>query len=334
MTGSELPSAPLHAVVRPQEELTETVQVARVLWLRSLFGETAVADERERPMDVLASRMTEYFVPRGTPLYQQGSSSNSLYFIVEGRIDQGDSGYTRYVSGDVLGFVDAMIGRPHARTAMVFEDAVVLRLKIDDWLDYLDEHFSALRRLVLASIKNIDNHPDRLGDDSEEIYSSLSSDLSENATSSFVKLLLAARLNPLFRLASIQAIAQLARRGQSTVLGKGDTWEGLTLTPGLCLVVGGTVNLLDPVSHKPSARPTSYSPGQLVGSIRALLPFPDPFVVQAESAAQLLHIDTETFFDIMEDHFDLGRSTLSYVASRVEDLNARKTSTEEPAEVA
>ena len=156
MTTSELPSSPLNATVRPPEAVTESVQVARVLWLRSLFGEAAMGEYDSRPLDVLASRMTEYFVPRDTPLYQKGSSSSALYFVLEGAIKQGERGYTRYVAGDVLGFIDAMVGRPHAQTAMVLEDALVLRLKIDDWLEYLDEHFSTLRQLVLSSLRSVD----------------------------------------------------------------------------------------------------------------------------------------------------------------------------------
>ena len=324
MTTSELPSTPLNAIVRPPEAVTEPVQVARVLWLRSLFGEAAAGEDDSRPLDVLAARMTEYFVPRGTPLYQQGSSSNALYFILEGTIEQGVTGYTRYVAGDVLGFIDAMVGRPHARTAMVLEDALVLRLKMDDWFEYLDEHFTTLHQLVLRSLRNVDCRPDSLTPDAKEICNDLCSDSTASPTGEFVKRLLAARLNPLFRMASIQSIAQLVRRAKSIRLVAGESWENSTLLPGIYLIVGGELTLVDPLS--PDSPPISFalSSGQLIGSIRSLLPFPGPTTIRTKSGAQVLHIETEVFFDVMEDHFDLARSTLSYLAARVEDFNAQK----------
>lgn len=328
MSTREERSTPLNAVVRPPESLTQSVQVARVLWLRSLFGSTQMAKASESTMDTLAARMTEYFVPRGTPLYQEGSASNSLYFIVEGTIQQGTTGYHRFVSGDVLGFVDAMIDRPHLKTAQVIEDAVVLRLKQDDWLEFLEDDFQTLRGLILASLRNVGVHPDELPEDSAQLCRRLCAEQSKETSADFVRLLLVARLSPLFRLAGIQAIAQVVRGARPIRLESGEEWTDMPQSPGICLVTSGSVRVEFAEEGCEAATTHRYETGQLVASIHGLVERFDACRVKAEVPAELLHLNTETFFNIMEDHFELARSVLSYLARRVELANARALSTE------
>src|SRR5690606_532164 len=86
MTAQELPSTPFGAVVRNLHTTSETTRVARLLRLRSLFGDSGPNGRLES----LVARMTEFFLPKGKDLYVAGTSSDSLYFIVEGVVQHGE----------------------------------------------------------------------------------------------------------------------------------------------------------------------------------------------------------------------------------------------------
>lgn len=318
MSTFELPSAPMNATLPREISATETSQVARLLWLRSLFG----AQTNERPVEMLAARMTEVFLPRGAELYVRGGTSDSIYFVVEGVIRQGTHGYTRYVSGDVLGFVDGMIDRPHQYTAVVLEDAVVLRLRLEDWFELLEEHFSVLRGMFTNTGQNSDAYPDPVKAGDALIRAEIPIEGNETPASTLVRHLLAVKSCPLFERASIQAVVQLVRGATVLCLDPGAVLPEANKRPGLFIQVYGKISFaIGPVGEAIEAK--THAPGSLVGSISLVPRVPGVFDLEAEARSEILFIESEKFFDVMEDHFDVGRSALAYVARRLDDRNQR-----------
>lgn len=318
--SQELSSAPRNAIVRPPEAISQQDQVARVLWLRTLFGESiSETVAASTPMEPLAGRMTEFFLPKGRELYLEDTASDSLYFIVEGTIEQGSTKLITFGSGDVLGFIDTTLERRHRFTARAATDAVILRLKADEWFDYLDEHVLALQGLIVSRLDIMQPRADtRHPDDDQElkILSQLSKDL-PTSSGNFVRQVFAVRASPVLRRASIQAISQLVRRGASIELEAGEKVAG-TVQPGLAIVTQGSVEL-SPRDESEFAAVTQHA-GTLAHSLQTISDQPPKYHVQARSKAELLFVSRPLLFEIMEDHFDVARSLLAHIASEL-DLN-------------
>lgn len=323
MSTRELPSAPLGAVVRASAQTSETTRLARLLWLRSLFGDASP----NRHLETLVSRMTEFFLPRGKELFVAGTSSDSIYFIVKGVVRHGETGYTRFQTGDVLGFVDGMSERPHKYTAHVEADAVILRLKMDDWLEYLEEHFLEARRMITSTASRTDGFAD-IQPDEESGHVGLPRDLgplpaAEDSKGHLVRRLLAVKSCLLFRRAGIQSIAQLVRRGDEFKLAPGESLHPDLTNPGLYLLLSGQVTCRVGSFDAPSTFTTDRV-GELLGAVAALRQLPPVFEIAAREESILLYFDPEDYFDVMEDHFDVTRSTLAYLALRIEVQNRRR----------
>ncbi len=322
MTTREQPSTPLGAIVRNAEKTSETTRVARLLWLRSLFGDSGDS----RRLETLVGRMTEFYLPKGKSLFIAGTSSDSLYFIVEGVLKHGEHGYTRFRAGDVLGFVDGMLERPHKYTAIVEQDAVILRLKLDDWLEHLEEHFLESRRMVSTTAGGTDAFPDEELE-FEESRITVPLDLGpppapEDASGQLVRRLLAVKNCLLFRRAAIQSIAQIVRRSDELHLETGEALSAERTREGLYVLLSGRVRCKIGTSDEVWTFETSQV-GALLGSVSPLLHVPPIFEVTALGETTILYFDPEDYFDVMEDHFDVTRSAMAYFALRTEARNRR-----------
>jgi len=299
---------------------SEASTVARLLWLKALFG-GATPDGSAQPLDLLAERMTEFAVRKDDYLYEQGEPASGLYFIIEGTIEQGSTGYHQFVAGDVLGFVDAMMERPHAQTARVVEDAIVLRLSFDDWQDHLEQHPDVTRNLILSNARGISEAPDLPLVDEAHHEALLNSQGPQTASGEFVRSILAVRTTGFFQGASIQACAQLARRGDSHVLEEGQTRTSEELGLGMWVLIQGEVSF----ERRDGEKTHQYDcgPGSLLGSLHSASKIPDA-TVRATTSAEILCIASEVLFDVMEDHFDVARSAFRYLASHVEQYNGER----------
>lgn len=309
---------------RPSGEVStsEASTVARLLWLKALFGGSD-PDSTGRPLDALADRMTEFFVPKGEHLYQEGEAASGLYFIIEGTIEQGSTGYHHFVAGDVLGFVDAMMERPHAQSALVLEDAIILRLSFDDWQEHLEDHPDTTRHLILSNVRGVSLAPDEPDTSDPHQKALLASSKNElSASGQFVRQVLAVRTTAFFKNASIQACAQLTRRGRSFQLDAGESLKAETLGLGLWVLVAGNLLVERNENGTPEAHPCT--PGALLGSLHSASTLPENTALQATSPCEVLCIAPEALFDVMEDHFDVARSAFRYLASHVQQHNSSR----------
>lgn len=325
MSPTDLPSTPMNAALRPPQKEDDPTRVARLLWLQSVFGDV-VNRQASFSLEPLAARMIEFFLPRGASLYEAGTVSDSLFFIVKGAVRQGGEGFTTFRAGDVLGFVDAVSERPHLHSARALEDSVILRLKLDDWLTFLEEHPAALQGLFTANIGNTRPRPDLWGRNPDVLEALLSATEPPGASARFVRRLLAARCSPLLRHASIQALAQLMQPAE--VLQSKPGTQISVGRSGLYLVVSGSI--WAQIGSRTANEAHVYPPGTVLGSTCLVFGLPEVAEVRAEQASELLFIDREHYFEVMEDHFDLARSSMIYMARKVEESNRERVAEPSP----
>lgn len=299
----------------------ETARLTRSLWLRSLFGSSVkmTSSLALDPIATLADRLREFSIPRGEALFNQGNPTEAIHFIVHGVVSHGDGRRFLYRAGEILGFVDTMMDRPHAHTATVVEDAVVLRLAVEDWIDFLEEHFDVLRSMIAGNLRGVGWERDIWVASNATTEALAAYDEGETMSGTFVRRLLTLRGCGLFHKASIQSLSQLLRRTAAITANPGARLPTERLSQGLFVVSRGTMD-----AHFLNAEGkqiVEYAPAELVCSLHPLTKSPEEFSFVARTPTELLWISSEVFFDVMEDHFDLARSALAYLAHRVEQAN-------------
>ena len=87
-----------------------------------------------------AARLARVHVPAGTLLYRQGDDSDSMHFVVTGRLEvrvrdrHGDRRLVAQLSaGDCVGELSLLTGEPRAADVLVTRDAVLARVACDDY---------------------------------------------------------------------------------------------------------------------------------------------------------------------------------------------------------
>lgn len=295
----------------------EAREVSRRLWLRQLMGPSAARDE----VDLLARRMEEFSLRKGAYLYRLGGAADHIYFVLSGWIKQGEAGATEFREGSVLGVLDALQERPHRADALAMTESRVLQLSVDDWLDFVEDNFDLLREMMFERGSQLPLSAGARGDVNAGLVFAGVDQLSGESTArggTFVTGLLAFHSCALLRKASIQAVAQLVRGAEVVVLDQEPRELG-TYGRGLWVVSHGQVTVEARRGEEQLLQ--RVGPGGLLGTLAFLGTPPETFLVHAEGQAYLHFVDEEVYFDVMEDHFDLARSSMAYVASLSEELN-------------
>jgi CRP-like cAMP-binding protein len=295
---------------RPVEDDDERRQLARSLWLRSLDGDVA----RQHRVDDLSLRMREIVFPVGSWLYRAGDSAERMYFIASGVVRHGSEGRVLFGEGDVLGFVDGVLSRPHALDAQVLVETVALCLKVDDWFEFLEDNFDFLRATLLR--RGAELPPEALESTRRPLAEGR--EPTGRGPSELVDRLLVLRDCPLLARATTQALARLVRDAQAVEL---PTEAKRALGPddaGLWVVERGEATL-----EQTEGQHTRYEADRsgLLGGMLLLERCTPGWSLKGQRDASLLHLPRDKVFDVMEDHPSLVRSVLAYVARRIESLN-------------
>ena len=128
-----------------------------------------------------------------------------------------------------------------------------------------------------------------------------------------------------FKRAGIQALVSLAPVADELRISAGDTLFSAGEVTGVFFVVArGLIEL----EREQPLRHYRFGPGSIVGGSAAFGDVERLYTARALRDTVLLRIREEDFFDVMEDHFDLARSVLGYIAQErervVEELERRK----------
>lgn len=285
-------------------------EVERLLWVRSLLG----PDFPVPPTATLVRRMREVRYQRGDMLYRDGSAADRIFFIVSGRVTL--TSRTRaareFGARDVLGFLDALQDRPHAYDANVREETLVLELEFEDWQEFIEDNFEFLQGVVTRFSQNLD--PASVDNRPRVPVQRLSSAKNANLALSFVERIAVLRSAPPLEKASIQALARLA--GLAEVRFLSEAREPL-IGSGIFIVESGKVRAFSTVESG-KTWVEELEEGGVVAGLGLLQRGHVDVEVEALQPSSLYFLPSEVVFDVMEDHFNLAQSMLSFVARSAE----------------
>jgi CRP-like cAMP-binding protein len=288
---------------------TSHARVSRELFLAAFGAELG----RMVPatIDRLTWLLEEEDVLSGETLFAEGEAPECFYFLREGRIQLVREGSApRTAKGPaVVGMSDALLDRPRSRTAIVLADTRIMRVRIDDWVELLDDSFELTRASILSSARRVALLEEQL----------LDMGIVPWTTSGGVSQAAGPRLGVIERLAALMDALPLRQAGVQTLSDLALVADELTFEPGdvlfdrgakrdrVFLVVQGEVA----ATRRPSDVEWTFGPGHIVCGAAALSDVSCAWGASAKSRVRALAFRTEDWFDLMEEHFDLVRSALA-----------------------
>jgi CRP-like cAMP-binding protein len=259
----------------------------------------------------IASAMREVRYGAGDLIYRKGDPASVVYFVAEGLVEcviEGEAA-REFDAGSVVGILDLNLQRPRARTAYAKTDVVTLELVAEDWLDILEDNLpfqAESRKIVTGTLHDImvDLAPDggfppvELPDE-EEVRPVLEGTMVER--------LVVLRECHHFSLASVQALVELARRGELVKASRGDLiWSPGAAGRRTLLVLAGIVDVERRMAPEIRA---SFGRGDLVLGAASFSGALNEYAVTAHTDALLMALAWSDVDDVTEDHFDVVRST-------------------------
>jgi CRP-like cAMP-binding protein len=302
-------------VEREQEGLSALFE--RELMVRSGLLEYATPAQ----IGQLVALVRDAFFLQGSVLYRRGEPADRVFILTEGRVELSAPAASswRFGAGAGLGILDAVLNRPYARTATALQDSRALEVKAEDYFDFLQDNIELGENLVanfaMALHKAVLALPEP-----ELLLRSAGRPLlaeDERGLSLVERLLLVRRMRP-FQRASVQSLVSLAQHAREVKVASGEVLfkEG-ERSQVLWMIARGGVDIRRRI---PTVR-AHRGPGDLIEHYVELCTGDRQFTATATTDTVLLQIDREELLDQMEEHFDLVRSVLAFLAGEREKLN-------------
>jgi CRP-like cAMP-binding protein len=288
---------------------TRHARVSRELFLAAFGAELG----RMTPaiIDRLTWLLEEEDVFAGETLFSEGDAPEHFYFLREGRVRLAREGSAPQTAEGpaIVGMSDAVLDRPRSRTATVLVDTRIMRVRIDDWVELLDDSFELTRASILSSARRVALLEEELLD--RGIVPFAASGESSPAAGRRLGVVerLAVMMDALpLRQAGVQTLSDLALVAEELTFETGDVlFDRETKRDRVFLVVQGAVV----ATRRPSDVEWTFGPGQIVCGAAALCDVPRAWRASAKSHVRALAFRIEDWFDLMEEHFDLVRSALA-----------------------
>lgn len=292
------------------------LSIDQQLMVRPLVGR--LASGRSARQLVAAAR--EVFFAAGAVIYRAGEATAHIHIVLEGRVALEAVGQAPWTfgSGGVFGLLDAEMGEAHERTARAIDDVRAVAIRVEDWLDIVEDDLPLTLQRMAQSADDILARalalgeaafaPPPLGAAQPELVAQLQ--LKSGAPSSPFERLVALRLAPAFSRARTQALLRLAREAAEVRLEAGEALYDAGAPAGsIHVVIEGEM-----IMRRGRSLQAAYSPFRLLGGVAGFGHVTRPMSATAGTDARLLEIPLDHLHDVMEDHFDLVRALSAFLA--------------------
>lgn len=303
-------------------ERDDELRLERELFVRAMMptmpGEAAAQ---------LAAILQPRDVPEGALLFREGEPPDDLFFVIEGQVEMLAEGLPTWTFGarSLVGMVDVTAWRPHRRTCRATRPTRVLVGRSSAWRDLMDDdpvmgegsiHFIALRLHTQTEELGHLLPAEPLGPDTG-LVSPLA--LHEKA--------LVLRDTQLLSRASTQSIASLVQVAEELVLPAGkELFARGGAERALYAVARGVVEL-----RSATERLTRIGAARFLAPGAALAGRLGEFSARAETSAIVLEIRVDDYYDQADEHPELKRAAMAYMATELERiLNIRPPTDDAP----
>lgn len=290
------------------------LRVEHELFLRSFFE----LRPPDRMVQQLVSSLRDVFFSAGSELYRQGDTAENLFFLIRGEVALEVDGEEPWLFGpqSMLGVLDASLGRPHSRTAVVRRDVAALTMSFREYVDVMEDHFDFTKSSLERGSREMHERsltlPPELVFDVPAREAEALVALGDKGAGSIdlMERVLVMRRGQVFTRTSVQALVNLAKHVETEHWNPGDVlFSAGDPAPHLRLIAAGRI-AIERVDPPVKAR---FGPGELLLRQAALGADVHAYTATVESAAITLRLSKEDLFDVAEDHFSLIGSLFSYL---------------------
>jgi len=268
----------------------------------------------------LTTILDEQEVRAGQTLFSAGEIPEFLYFMRDGRVRYTRAGGPSWTFQGrwVLGVLQAIGDQPSTRTATALVDFHAMRVPTAAWVELLEDSFSLARRAVTNASRSLARMEELVpaGAPPSAHGPSLLAEVPPGTLSLIERLALLLDTRML-RGVGVQALADLAGISEQVSFAAGEK----IIARG-----GGAERVLRVIDGDVLAERSNpsvvrhYGPADLVCGAAVLGGSVDAWEARAETPTRCISVPLESLFDLMEEHFDLVRSTLTALGMRRELL--------------
>jgi len=272
-------------------------------------------------IDRLTAILDEVEVKVGQRLFTAGQPAEFLYFMRDGEVRfTRDGGPSWTLRGRwIIGGFEVLGDRPCGHTVTALgKDFYGMRVPAVAWVEMLEDSSQLARSAVVNSSRALMRIEERVPTEAplSRPEASLLSAVPPGELSLVERLALLVDVRVL-RAAGVQALADLAAASQQVSFATGD----VILEPGvepehLIRIVDGEVT----AERDGPTMLRRYGPRDLVCGPAVLGRVAEAWRARATAPTRGISFPTEALFDLMEEHFDLVRSTLAALGERRELL--------------
>jgi CRP-like cAMP-binding protein len=290
--------------------------VQRELELRS---EIPFTQSEAQLHQLLAIARNVEFEP-GDHLFERGAPISNVYVVTSGDIEMVADGMPswRFSGSGAIGFIDMIMNRPYARTAVARSVVRTLEINADDYREYMQDSEIGVGMLSRLSADMLEAVLGSLDPARLLHRPSDPSPTAPPATATLVDRLLLLSRVPALSLASVQSLANLAQNAEVVHAAAGDilALAGVQVDT-LSILVHGEVELIVPHTAIRATR----GPIDLLSDIAELSTAPRALTARAKRDSLILQIDREELLDRFDEHFELVASLLAYIGGQRERFN-------------
>lgn len=295
-------------------------RTSREIFLSLLSG--GAPDLETWVIDRMTSLVAEEDVDPGKRLFASGELPEHIFFVREGRLRLERNGSAAWIfeGRSVVGVFDALLDRPHDRSAIAETTLHLLKLRVDDWLDLLEDSFGLARSAIGNALRTVADIEARTWRAQAHPRGSIVTPVPQRQDAlSFVDRLGVFADVPLLRGAGIQVMIELVESMDEVVFEPGDSIIERGCRGHSFFVLEGEVE----GQRRDPELTVHFGPGSFVGGVASLGDAIQAWEAHAETRVRTLRTRLEDWFEAMEEHFDLVRSTLTQLALYRETLLER-----------
>ncbi|HTE53442.1 MAG TPA: cyclic nucleotide-binding domain-containing protein [Kofleriaceae bacterium] len=297
-----------------------TSRIEREIFFRT-FARTARAPDAV--VQQFVEDLTEQQIKRGEVLFRAGDPSEHIYYIARGSMELSDpSGAAPWIFGgrSAVGAIDASMGQPYSRTAVALEDTLLLRMRIEDYFDILEDNFDFTKAMFGFLFGGVEELARPLAADLVYADGGGPTELGNLGRADglgLVERALVLRASRPLAGIRLQVLIRLAQAASERRVAAGHAlFEPGAGSSSLWLVCRGKIRGEYVGRDRPADDPfiADFGPGTMVLALAALAQAEASYRAVATEPTLVLGLAREDLWDVMEDHSDVVRAILAYAA--------------------
>lgn len=288
----------------------------RLLYLRASPNLSAI---RGLELTALAQHSREHFFPEGSVVYDGGPEVVSAHFIVEGTVDLplNDVPYRTIDAPWALGMLPMFAGV--GAHAVARHDTRTLEIGRDRLFEVMEDNFRFLHGALAQLLVQFGEAQRTLELRGQLVRSAPESVPYPDGELDIVQRIGILRRGP-YANVNLEPLAELARRAQELRVEDGHVlWREGDPSSWGCHIVHGVARCIG--EH--GQRNFEMGPGSVIGYFESHAGNPRPYTATVEGSFVALTGTSETFFNVLEDNFELGMGFLAFLSRGLLELYAK-----------